>query len=157
MGNRFFGFTGFGFGGGTFGGGAGGEGLFADAVAEIVEFGPADGAFLFESDFGNHGSVHRPNAFDADIHVGQFTDAEGFTATLAGDGYKHAFKDLEAGFVVFDDFLGYGNGVADAESLVTVNESICHREILFYIMGWRRARPQLGGANLRSNLRCRAN
>ena len=145
MGNRFFSFTGFGFGDGAFGGGTGSQSLFADAVAEIVELGAADRTLFLEGNASDQGGAYRPEAFDADIYVGQFADAKSFTATLAGDCYQHALKSLEAGFGVFDDFLGHGNGVADAKSLVTVNESICHGS-LFYIMGWKRARVQLDDA-----------
>jgi hypothetical protein len=79
-----------------------GHGVFADAAAEVVQFGPADLAALRDFDLGNQGAMDRVNAFHA-FAVAELADGDGLALGEAALADDDAGKNLDALLAAFND------------------------------------------------------
>ena len=91
-------------------------GGFADAVAEVVQFGATDAAFAGDFDFGDFWAVDWEDALDA-FAVDQATHGEGgvdvaVAFAFADDG---AAEELDTLFVAFFNAVVHGHRVTNVE------------------------------------------
>ena len=77
------------------------QGAFADAIAEVIEFGAADFATAGDLDQGDAWSVQRENAFDA-FTGGNFAHGVGCVDAATFSCDTEAGKDLDTLFTTLD-------------------------------------------------------
>ncbi len=94
--------------------------LFFDAsrlareFAQVIKFGATDCTAANDFDFVDTRRMHGENSFDADA-VGNSADGEHFAHAAALTTDNHAFKNLNAFAVAFNDFCMDAHGVAGSE------------------------------------------
>ena len=86
----------------------------ADAVAQVVQLGPADRAGALHLDLGDLRRVQREDALDA-FALDDAADGEHLAHALAAAGDHHAAEDLDALLLAFQDALVDVHLVADLE------------------------------------------
>src|SRR5262249_52348534 len=89
-------------------------GAFADAFAEVSQFGPAHFAAAFDLHFFDAGRVDGENAFHA-FAVADPADSERLVETAAAPADDDAGKNLDSFLVAFHDFGVDADGIADIE------------------------------------------
>jgi len=89
-------------------------GAFADAFAQISQFGPAHVSLSLDFDFFHPGRVQRENAFHA-LAVTDSSNGEGGVEAAPAPANHNSGKHLDALFVPFDDFGVDAHRVANVE------------------------------------------
>jgi hypothetical protein len=90
------------------------RGAFAEAFAQVGEFGAAHGARALDFNFVHARRVQRENALDA-FAVADAADGEGLVQPAPAPANDHAGKHLNALLVAFDDLGMHAHAVTDVE------------------------------------------
>src|SRR5262245_48201045 len=91
-----------------------GSGAFADALAQVGQFGAANLSSAFDFDLLDPGRMQGENAFDA-FTIADPAHGKGGIQTAPTAANDNAREDLDAFLVAFDDFGVHADGIADVE------------------------------------------